>query len=168
MIHASRNPEISILPAHRNDLDAIMLLERSGFPAAEQWSERSWQGELLGEARTILIARAQRPVGVISIQTVGELADLHRLVVDSRSRRRGIGTDLVRAGLQVVQRLRVREVILDVAFDNEPAIAFYQQLGFEQLRVRQAYYGPGQHALILKLYDLQTWPDSIPTATEEG
>ena len=51
MIHASRNPEISILPAHRNDLDAIMLLERSGFPAAEQWSERSWQGELLGEAR---------------------------------------------------------------------------------------------------------------------
>jgi ribosomal-protein-alanine N-acetyltransferase len=168
MIHASRNPEISILPAHRNDLDAIMLLERSGFPAAEQWSERSWQGELLGEARTILIARAQRPVGVISIQTVGELADLHRLVVDSRSRRRGIGTDLVRAGLQVVQRLRVREVILDVAFDNEPAIAFYQQLGFEQLRVRQDYYGPGQHALILKLYDLQTWPDSIPTATEEG
>jgi ribosomal-protein-alanine N-acetyltransferase len=167
MIHASRNPEISILPAHRNDLDAIMLLERSGFPAAEQWSERSWQGELLGEARTILIARAQRPVGVISIQTVGELADLHRLVVDSRSRRRGIGTDLVRAGLQVVRRLRVREVILDVAFDNEPAIAFYQQLGFEQLRVRQDYYGPGQHALILKLYDLQTWPDSIPTATEE-
>jgi [ribosomal protein S18]-alanine N-acetyltransferase len=168
MIHASRNPEISILPAHRNDLDAIMLLERSGFPAAEQWSERSWQGELFGEARTILIARAQRPVGVISIQTVGELADLHRLVVDSRSRRRGIGTDLVHAGLQVVRRLRVREVILDVAFDNEPAIAFYQQLGFEQLRVRQDYYGPGQHALILKLYDLQTWPDSIPTATEEG
>ena len=32
MIHASRNPEISILPAHRDDLPAIMLLERSGFP----------------------------------------------------------------------------------------------------------------------------------------
>jgi ribosomal-protein-alanine N-acetyltransferase len=167
MIAASRNPEISILPAHRNDLDAIMLLERSGFPAAEQWSERSWRGELLGEGRTILIARAQHPVGVISIQTVGELADLHRLVVDSRSRRRGIGTELVRAGLETVRQLRVREVILDVAFDNEPAIALYQQLGFEQLRVRQDYYGPGQHALILKLYDLQTWPDSIPTAMEE-
>ena len=167
MINASRNPEISIQPAHRNDLDAIMLLEHSGFPAAEQWSERSWRGELLGEGRTILIARAQQPVGVISIQTVGELADLHRLVVDSRSRRRGIGTDLVRAGLEVVRRLGVREVILDVAFDNEPAIALYQQLGFEQLRVRQDYYGPGQHALILKLYELQTWPDSIPITTEE-
>ena len=82
MIHASRNPEISILPAHRDDLEAIMLLERSGFRAAEQWSERSWRGELLGEGRTILIARAQHPVGVISIKTVGELADLHRLVVE--------------------------------------------------------------------------------------
>jgi [ribosomal protein S18]-alanine N-acetyltransferase len=167
MMHAPRNPEISIQPAHRNDLDAIMLLERSGFPAAEQWSERSWRGELLGEGRTILIARAQHPVGVISIQTIGELADLHRLVVDSRSRRHGIGTELVRAGLDVVRRLGVREVILDVAFDNEPAIALYQQLGFEQLRVRQDYYGPGQHALILKLYELQTWPDSIPITTEE-
>ena len=167
MIHASRNPEISILPAHRNDLDAIMLLERSGFPAAEQWSERSWRGELLGEGRTILIARAHHPVGVISIQTVGELADLHRLVVDSRSRRRGIGSDLARAGLEVVRQLRVREVILDVAFDNDPAIALYQQLGFEQLRARQDYYGPGQHALILKLYDLQTWPDNLPIAPED-
>ena len=167
MIHASRNPEISILPAHRNDLDAIMLLERSGFPAAEQWSERSWRGEMLGEGRTILIARAQHPVGVISIQTGGELADLHRLVVDSPSRRRGIGTDLARAGLEVVRQLRVREVILDVAFDNDPAIALYQQLGFEQLRARQDYYGPGQHALILKLYDLQTWPDNLPIAPED-
>jgi [ribosomal protein S18]-alanine N-acetyltransferase len=167
MIHASRNPEISIKPAHQNDLEAIMLLERSGFRAAEQWSERIWRGELLGEGRTILIARAQYPVGVISIMTVGELADLHRLVVDSRSRRRGIGTDLVRAGLEVVRQLGVREVILDVAFDNEPAIALYQQLGFEQLRARQDYYGPGQHALILKLYDLQSWPANIPTAMEE-
>jgi [ribosomal protein S18]-alanine N-acetyltransferase len=167
MIHASRNPEISILPAHWNDLEAIMLLERSGFRTAEQWSERSWRGELLGEGRTILIARAQYPVGVISIKTVGELADLHRLVVDSRSRRRGIGTDLVRAGLAVVRQLGVREVILDVAFDNEPAIALYQQLGFEQLRARQDYYGPGQAALILKLYELQSWPDNISITTEE-
>src|SRR5215216_5692371 len=100
MIDPSRNSEINILPARRNDLAAIMLLERSGFPAAEQWSERSWRDELLGEGRTILIVRTQHPVGVISIKTIGELADLHRIVVEPRSRRRGIGTDLVRAGLE--------------------------------------------------------------------
>ena len=167
MIHASRNPEISILPAHLDDLPAIMLLEGAGFRPAEQWSERSWHGELLGEHRTILIARAQHPVGVISIKTIGELADLHRIVVAPRSRRRGIGADLVRAGLELVRQLGIREVILDVAYNNEPAIALYQQLGFEQLSARTDYYGPGQHALILKLYELQTWPDCIAITTEE-
>jgi ribosomal-protein-alanine N-acetyltransferase len=167
MIDALRNPEISILPARRDDLDAIMFLERAGFPAVEQWSERSWRGELLGEGRTILIARAQHPVGVISIKTLGELADLHRLVVEPHSRRRGIGTDLVRAGLERVRQHGVREVILDVGYGNEPAIALYQRLGFEQFNARQDYYGPGQDALILKLYDLQTWPDRSPVRVEE-
>jgi ribosomal-protein-alanine N-acetyltransferase len=168
MISASRNPEISILPARLDDLPAIMGLEQAGFPAAEQWSERSWRGELLGERRTILVARAQHPVGVISITTVGELADLHRLVVERRSRRQGIGADLVRAGLEIVRQLGIRAVILDVAYHNEAAIALYQQLGFEQLSARQDYYGPGQHALILKLYDLQTWPDRFATTTEDA
>ena len=167
MIDALRNPEISILPARRDDLDAIMLLERAGFPAVEQWSERSWRGELLGEGRTILIARAQHPVGVISIKTLGELADLHRLVVEPRSRRHGIGTDLVRAGLERLRQHGVREVILDVGYRNEAAIALYQRLGFEQFSARQDYYGPGQDALILKLYDLQTWPDRSPDRVEE-
>jgi [ribosomal protein S18]-alanine N-acetyltransferase len=167
MIHVSRNSEISILPARRDDLDAIMVLEQAGFPAAEQWSERSWRGELLGDGRTILIARAQHPVGVISIKTVGELADVHRLVVEPRSRRRGIGADLVRAGLERVRQHGVREVVLDVGYGNEPAIALYQQLGFEQLSARRNYYGPGQDALILKLYDLQTWPDPISVTAEE-
>ena len=167
MIKASSNPEISILPARLDDLEAIMIMERAGFPAAAQWSERSWRGELLDEHRTILIARAQYPVGVISFSTTGELADLHRLVVEPRSRRRGIGADLLRAGLDVVRQLDVREVILDVGYDNEPAIALYSRLGFEQLSARQNYYGPGQHALIMKLYDLQGWPDRMAAMTEE-
>jgi ribosomal-protein-alanine N-acetyltransferase len=114
-----------------------------------------------------LIARAQHPVGVISITINGELGDLHRLVVDPRSRRQGIGTDLVRAGLETLRQLGVRAVILDVAYRNEAAIALYQQLGFEQLSARQDYYGPGQHALILKLYDLQSWPDRLASMTED-
>ncbi|HEY9468047.1 MAG TPA: GNAT family N-acetyltransferase [Propionibacteriaceae bacterium] len=167
MIKASRNPEISILPARLDDLNAIMIIERSSFPATEQWSERTWRGELLAEHRTILIARTQHAAGVISLNTIGELADLHRLAVEPLSRHRGIGADLVRAGLEMVRQLGVREVILDVGYGNEPAIALYQQLGFEQLSARQDYYAPGQHALILKLYDLQGWPGRMATMKEE-
>ena len=151
--------DVSVLTARRADLAAIMQLERTGFPAAEQWSERSWQGELLGEGQTVLVARAHHLIGVISLKTIGELSDLHRLVVDPLWRGRGIGAALVRAGLTIVRHHGARAVMLEVSYTNEPAIALYQRIGFEQLSARQNYYGPGQHALILKLYDLQSWPN---------
>lgn len=158
---APNQHEINVSPARQVDLPAIMGLERAGFPAAEQWSERSWQGELLGESRTILIARNARPVGVITLKTTGELADLHRIVVAPAGRRRGVGATLLWAGLTAVRHLGAQAVILEVDYLNEAAIALYQRTGFEQLAVRQSYYGPGQHALIMKLYDLPQWPDKV-------
>jgi ribosomal-protein-alanine N-acetyltransferase len=147
---------VTINPARLEDLDAILALERAGFGEAEQWSRRSWEGELLGERRTVLVARESQVLGVICLQTLGPAADLHRLVVSPRARRQGVGSALVRAGLAAVRHLGAETVMLEVSYDNEPAIALYQLLGFEQRAAREDYYGPGQHALILKLYDLQT------------
>lgn len=150
----------SVLPARRDDLATIMSLERSGFVEPEQWSERSWLGELLGEGRTTLIARTYAPVGVIALQTTGPVADLHRLVVAPRHRRQGVALTLVEAGLRAVRHAGARSVLLEVDYQNEPAIALYQRVGFEQLAARENYYGPGRSALILKLYDLPSW--SLP------
>jgi ribosomal-protein-alanine N-acetyltransferase len=148
---------LSILPVRPDDLPGVMGLERAAFGAGEQWSERSWLGEVLGEGRTTLLARRHVPVGAIALQTVGDVADLHRLVVSPAYRRRGIGAALVTAGLGAVRHAGARTVLLEVAYDNDPAIALYQALGFEQLSARDDYYGPGRHALILKLYDLASW-----------
>ena len=157
---------MSILPARRDDLGAVMGLEQAGFASSEQWSERSWLGELLGEGRTTLLARTHVPVGAIALQTVGDVADLHRLVVAPRQRRRGIGAALAVAGLEAVRYAGARSVLLEVAFDNDPAIALYQRLGCEQLAARDDYYGPGRHALILKLYDLAAWTPPDPVTPE--
>lgn len=151
---------ISVLPARRDDLSAILELERAGFDAGEQWSERSWNGELVGEGRTVLIARRHVPAGIVALQTVQRTADLHRLVVAPAHRRTGVGRALVLAGLQAVRHLGARSVLLEVDYRNEPAIALYQRLGFEQLAARENYYGPGRTALILKFWDLQAWDPS--------
>ncbi|WP_375423702.1 GNAT family N-acetyltransferase [uncultured Friedmanniella sp.] len=153
--------------ARHDDLPAILALEREGFPAEEQWSERSWAGELVGSGRTVLLARSGGVVGVISLFTTGELADLHRLVVAPAERGRGVGLALVRAGLEAVGHLGALAVMLEVGYRNEPAIALYQRVGFEQLRARPDYYGPGEHALILKLYDLPGWPERYAAAERE-
>jgi len=162
---------MSIAATRRGDLPQVLALEHSGFAPAEQWSERSWLGEVLGDGRTTLLARMHVPVGVIALQTVGDVADLHRLVVSPRHRRQGIGAALVAAGLEAVRYAGARTVMLEVAYDNDPAIALYQGLGFEQLTARDDYYGPGRHALILKLYDLSSWTPPAghaPEANEEA
>ena len=159
---------VHLAAARRDDLPAIMALERAGFPESEQWSERSWTGELLGEGRTVLLARAEQVLGVIALRSTGEAGDLHRLVVAPGHRRLGIGAALVRAGLDALRHHGVRAVLLEVDYANEPAIALYQRLGFEQLTARRDYYGPGQHALILKLYDLQGWPERLAAQEAEA
>jgi ribosomal-protein-alanine N-acetyltransferase len=146
--------DIGILPASRGDLAAIMALELAGFPEAERWSERSWLGELMADNRRVLLARASQPVGVVTFSVTGELAELLRLVVAPAHRRTGIGMQLVDAGLEAVRQAGARAAMLEVGYTNEPAIALYQRLGFEQLRVRESYYGPGRHALVLKRYAL--------------
>ena len=146
--------DLNIGPARRVDLDAIMALERDGFDESERWSKRSWLGELVMDNRRVLIARGASTVGVITWSVIGELAELLRLVVAPAHRRAGIGTQLVEAGIEAVRGAGARAAMLEVGYTNEPAIALYQKLGFEQLRMRENYYGPGEHALILKRYAL--------------
>ena len=146
--------EVNVLTARRADLDAIMALERAGFPEPERWSERSWLGELVADNRKVLIARSHETLGVVTLSVLGELAELLRLVVAPAHRRTGIGTLLVETGVEAVRLAGARAAMLEVGYTNEPAIALYQRLGFEQLRVRDNYYGPGRHALILKRYEL--------------
>jgi ribosomal-protein-alanine N-acetyltransferase len=160
-------PGINVSPARRDDLRAILALEQAGFGEDEQWSERSWAGELLGEGRTVLLARAEQTVGVIALRTTGELADLHRLLVAPGHRRSGVGFALTCAGLEAVRHLGAQAVLLEVDYANEAAIALYQRVGFEQLTARRDYYGPGRHALILKLYDLPGWPGRLAAQARE-
>jgi ribosomal-protein-alanine N-acetyltransferase len=156
--------QFSLLPARLDDLPAILRLEEEGFGPDERWSERSWSGELLGQGRTVLLARGAQPAGVVAFSTVGELADLHRVVVAPAYRRQGLALRLVRAGLLAVRHLGAQAVMLEVEWKNDAAIALYQRLGFEQLFVRRDYYGPGRDALILKLYDLDAWPGRFAEA----
>ncbi len=148
-------PQVSILTAREADLPALLALEETGFEPGERWSERSWLGEILGDNRRTLVARTHQVVGAVSLQLMGNGSDLHRLVVAPSARRQGIGRALVSAGLEAIRHLGARSVILEVRIDNDPAIKLYQELGFEQLAARENYYGPGQHALILKYWDLQ-------------
>jgi ribosomal-protein-alanine N-acetyltransferase len=162
---------ITIGPAGPADQSLIMDLEQSGFEPGERWSETAWRDELTGDGRIALLAHdaelsdvssppgqltsdKSAVVGVIVLRVTGEVADLHRIVVAADRRRRGVGRRLLEAGIEACRAVGVRSILAEVRYDNEAAIDLYQRAGFEQLGSRNDYYGPGRHALILKLYDL--------------
>lgn len=163
-----------------DDLPALALLEKSGFPRGERWSDTSWaqeigeedhcalvggvnQGDGLGRgdgspgpfARNVTLeadeARRTVPIaGAIACSASDDFADLLRVVVAPESRGRGLGAELVRMGLAWMAGKGAARALLEVRFDNTPAIALYRAFGFETVTIRHDYYGPGADAWVME------------------
>jgi len=132
------------------DLDDVMAIEKRAY--AFPWTRgifsdclrvgySAWcyekDAELLG-------------YGVMSV-AVGE-AHMLNLTVRPESQRQGIGERLLKHFMQTARRHDADVLMLEVRPTNEPAIALYRKLGFNEIGVRQGYY-PAQQgredALIL-------------------
>lgn len=80
------------------------------------------------------------PLGFVLMQTVLDEAEINTITVAPAARRMGVGKKLLGA---VEERLRASDVtrmLLEVAVDNDPAIALYTQNGFGEVGRRKGYY----------------------------
>jgi ribosomal-protein-alanine N-acetyltransferase len=76
----------------------------------------------------------------------------HIITIDIHAdfRRRGIGERLMEMGEQRLASVGARRVVLEVAIDNEPAIAFYQARGYANRRTLPRYYRDGSDAYLME------------------
>jgi len=95
-----------------------------------------------------------KPQGFLLGRVVADEAEILTLAVDPAARRQGIARDLLKEfeARSIAQGATV--AFLEVAADNEPAIALYISTGFEQAGHRRGYYrrpdGSGLDALVLR------------------
>ena len=138
--------------ANLGHIELIMELEESGFDPRDQWSQSSWTSELLAGDRIVLVAPAGdgTVMGAITVQVVGDTADLHRVVVDAGHRRRAVASDLVAAAIERARERGARQLLLEVRTDNHAAIALYSALGFTEISRRGNYYGQGVDAIVMR------------------
>ena len=73
------------------------------------------------------------------------------LVVIKRYRKLGLGRELVRRCLTVMQREGADECVLEVEYNNEGALRLYQSLGFIRDKRLEKYYLNGHDAFRMKL-----------------
>lgn len=83
---------------------------------------------------------AKMPQGFALVLPAGAAVDLAAIGVMATERRRGCGRALIAAVLSHAARHSADKCLLEVAADNDEAIALYLTCGFEQYGTRTGYY----------------------------
>ena len=128
----------------------VAQLEKLCF--ADPWSEMSIASELQSIWSYWVVALdGDQIVGYVGSQSSVDETDIMNIAVHPDYRRQGIGRDLVLALAEALQKKGIRGLMLEVRQSNAPAIALYEQLGFQQVGMRPNYYrNPKENALILR------------------
>ena len=134
------------------DAHVTQVAELEKICFSDPWSENSVASELKNPLSLWLVALDGATVaGYIGSQRVGEEADMMNVAVHLDYRRKGIARELVMGLVSALREKGVQSLALEVRQSNEPAIALYSQLGFQQVGLRPNYYrNPKENALILK------------------
>ena len=142
---------MSIRRAQLADLQDILALE-AFFGEHERWTRAMWSAEFGWPDRRVIVVREDGcVVGAATFQLIGDVSDLHRIVVHSSHQRRGLATAMLADGIGWARCCGADRVLLEVRADNAPAVALYLKHGFAVIAERRDYYAPGSDALVLEL-----------------
>lgn len=83
---------------------------------------------------------ARTPDGFVLWRRLGDEAEVLALAVRSESRRRGVARALMAQVASAAAAANVTSLVLEVAADNAPALAFYAGQGFRPVGRRRGYY----------------------------
>ncbi len=138
----------------RDDLGAVLEIERRSF--AQPWSRAFFEKELATPFARLVVAEEESPVRprIVGYTCRWRVTDeVHLLNVAVHPERRGLGygRELVARVVDEARSASARVVFLEVRAGNVIARRLYRQLGFKDLGVRRAYYGPGQDAIVMEL-----------------
>jgi ribosomal-protein-alanine N-acetyltransferase len=132
---------MKVLRATAGECEAMAAAHAQAFD--NPWREDEFDDLLEGEGIYGFLATGDAPLGVILCRVAAGEMEILTLGVAPAARRRGVGSALLAASLPAARERGAAEVFLEVAVDNEPAIALYAALGFRRAGLRKAYYDRG-------------------------
>jgi ribosomal protein S18 acetylase RimI-like enzyme len=133
-------PALRLRTAGTDDLPVLARLLEAGFgnPPPEDLAERlSWP-----HGPTIVIELDGEPVGTMSLSRDGGRGAVHGFVIDPVLQGRGLGRAALR---QACRRLRdegAEQIGLEVAVENDRALALYTSIGFRPVTTEDYYAMP--------------------------
>ncbi len=142
---------LTLRPAASDDLAALLALDAACFAPSERWNADSWTAEVGQPGRWLQVIEHQgQLIGAVSILLGPDLAELLKVLVAPDHRGRGLGRQLLRAGLDRASDQGLARLLLEVRHDNLEALTLYRAEGFTVIHTRPDYYGAGAHALVME------------------
>jgi len=146
---------ISYRPAVQIDLPVLVSMERVLF-AGSPWSMGQFKEEFKGvpNSRHFLVATNEldQIVGYAAVLVVaaGVEADVLTVAVLPEYARQGIASHFMKELEVWSQAKQASAMMLEVGVKNTGAIALYENLGYQSIATRKAYYGPGLDAFVMR------------------
>jgi len=149
--------EFEIRPMTAADLDPVLAIARN-LPQAPHWPRSAYLIAINPEStprRIALVAVGRQPGSILSFAVASLLppqAELETIAVAADIQRLGLGERLFQALAAKLKAAGVDELQLEVRASNQPALAFYQALGFVKTSLRPSYYAdPIEDAVLMRL-----------------
>ncbi len=139
---------MQITDCSKEYLKEICALEKQCFK--EYWNENMLTEE--AESPFNIIKTAVESDGSVSgyiiIKRVFEEAEILRICVLEKERRRGIAEKLLKSAIDESITHGVNRFFLEVRISNAAASALYKKCGFQLLDIRKRYYRDGEDAAV--------------------
>ncbi len=144
---------LQIREMNREDLDAVLEIERESFRTP--WSRSLFEKELIIPFACAFVAwnlHHFKVVGYLCMWFMGNETHILNLAVHPNERNKGIGTYLLRYGVEYCQSRGIQEMTLEVRRSNYQAISLYRNFQFQPRGIRPRYYqDSGEDAIIMGL-----------------
>jgi len=121
---------------------AAVLAEIHTQAVTEPWDE-GFLADLLGKpgvSALLAVDSGNQPIGFVLTRQVADEAEVLFIATVPAARRQGAGKTLLVTVSKQLAKAGVTHIHLEVAADNAPAQALYQQAGFEVVGRRPGYY----------------------------
>ena len=135
--------------AVKGDLGIIESIEQECF-GDEAWSKDMLLGDFNVRSHYKVANTEDGDVaGYASMLLLEGEAEILRIAVRKRYRKKGFGTALLNAIIEECYSRAFEKLHLEVKDSNEPAKAMYIKAGFYEVARRKAYYPDGSDAVIM-------------------
>ena len=131
------------------DVKSAAEIEKDSLSTA--WSEKQIEETLGNENALYLVAKEDgNIVGIASAYNILGDAEILNIAVKEEYRGRKIGKLLLNSLINELKNKNASRITLEVAEDNERAIALYEKNGFEPIYRRKNFYR-GKDAIVMEM-----------------